>query len=79
MEDDKIKIKFPLSKFLGVLKRNKSVTLRHSFATHLIGRGYDVSQVQVLLGDKSPETTMIYVHMTSPNKVNVKSPIESIY
>jgi integrase/recombinase XerD len=53
-------------------------TLRHSFATHLIENGYDVSQVQNLLGHKSPETTMIYVHMASPNMINVKSPIESI-
>lgn len=53
-------------------------TLRHSFATHLIENGYDVSQVQSLLGHKSPETTMIYVHMASPNMINVKSPIENI-
>ena len=59
-------------------KRVGPHTLRHSFATHLIQNGYDVSQVQSLLGHKSPETTMIYVHMASPNMINVKSPIESI-
>ncbi len=53
-------------------------TLRHSFATHLIENGYDVSQVQSLLGHKSPETTMIYVHMASPNMINVESPIENL-
>ena len=41
-------------------KRVGPHTLRHSFATLLIENGYDVSQVQSLLGHKSPETTMIY-------------------
>ncbi len=53
-------------------------TLRHSFATHLIENGYDVSNVQCLLGHKSPETTMVYVHMAYPNMINIKSPIDSL-
>lgn len=53
-------------------------TLRHSFATHLIENGYDVSAIQAILGHKSPETTMTYVHMASPSMINVKSPIESL-
>lgn len=59
-------------------KRVSCHTLRHSFATHLIENGYDVSQVQGLLGHKSPETTMVYVHMASPNMINIKSPIEAL-
>jgi len=59
-------------------KRVGPHTLRHSFATHLIENGYDVSQVQSLLGHKSPETTMIYVHMALPNMINIKSPIDNL-
>ena len=53
-------------------------TLRHSFATHLLENGCDVSSVQALLGHKSPETTFTYLHIASPNMINVKSPIDSL-
>lgn len=53
-------------------------TLRHSFAMHLIENGYDVTNVQALLGHKSPETTLIYTHIASPNLINTKSPLESL-
>jgi integrase/recombinase XerD len=62
----------------GIEERVSCHTLRHSFATHLIENGYDVSQVQSLLGHKSPETTMVYVHMASPNMINIKSPIDNL-
>lgn len=51
-------------------------TLRHSFATHLIENNYSVSDVQALLGHKSPETSMIYVH-SSGKMTNVKSPLDN--
>lgn len=53
-------------------------TLRHSFATHLIENGYSVSEVQSLLGHKSPETTFIYLHTASPNLIKVKSPLDEL-
>ena len=62
-------------------KLEKSIsphTLRHSFATHLIENGYSVSEVQAMLGHKSPETTFVYVHMASPTLIKVKSPIDSL-
>ena len=51
-------------------------TFRHSFATQLISNGYDVSQVQGILGHKSPETSMIYVHSASPKLISIKSPLD---
>ena len=53
-------------------------TLRHSFATHLIEDGYDVSSVQSLLGHNSSQTTMVYVHMASPKMISVRSPLDSL-
>ena len=51
-------------------------TLRHSFATHLIENDYSLTDVQASLGHKSPETSMIYVHMASPKIMGIKSPFE---
>jgi site-specific recombinase XerD len=62
-------------------KINKKVhchTLRHSFATHLIQNGASLNEVQAMLGHKSPETSMIYVHMASPSMINIKSPLDNL-
>jgi len=53
-------------------------TLRHSFATHLIENGYDISSIQSLLGHNSPNTTMIYLHISTNKMINVKSPLDSL-
>jgi site-specific recombinase XerD len=62
-------------------KINKNIschTLRHSFATHLIENGCSVSEVQALLGHKSPETTFVYVHTASPKLIKIKSPLDDL-
>ena len=53
-------------------------TFRHSFATHLIPNGYAVTEVQPLLGHNNINTTMIYLHMASPQIIKVESPIDSL-
>jgi site-specific recombinase XerD len=53
-------------------------TLRHSFATHLIQNGYAVTEVQPLMGHSKMETTMIYLHMASPNLLRIESPFDSL-
>jgi len=39
---------------------------------------YSVSEVQTLLGHKSPETTFIYLHASSSSMVRVKSPLDRL-
>lgn len=48
----------------GIEKKVTPHALRHSFATHLIDTGTDVTTVQALLGHKNLRTTSIYTHAT---------------
>src|SRR3989344_4962197 len=66
------------TKIAKIDKKISCHSLRHSFATHLIENGCSVSEVQALLGHKSPETTFLYLHAASPNMIKVKSPFDSL-
>ena len=50
--------------------------LRHSFATHLLESGTDVTSVQSLLGHSRPETTLGYSHTLKLKIIAIKSPLD---
>jgi integron integrase len=60
----------------GMVKRVSCHVFRHSFATHLLKQGHDVRTVQLLLGHKDANTTMIYLHVMEKGVAGVRSPLD---
>lgn len=59
----------------GIQKKASCHTLRHSFATALLGNGIDIRSIKDLLGHKSVKTTMIYLHVTEKTAKKIRSPL----
>ncbi len=64
------------AKAAGIAKHVTVHTLRHSFATHLVEKGYDIRTVQELLGHSDVRTTMVYTHVAKRNVLGVRSPLD---
>ena len=59
-------------------KRVSLHTLRHSFATHLLEQKVDIRVIQVLLGHKKLDTTVLYSQVAARTIREVKSPLEHL-
>ena len=60
----------------GIHKKAGCHTLRHSFATHLLQAGYNIREVQALLGHKDVKTTEIYTQVQSLSPNAIISPLD---
>lgn len=53
-------------------------SLRHSFATHLLEAGTDITYIKDLLGHTDIKTTSIYLHLGKLSVLKIKSPLDTL-
>ncbi|MFC0774669.1 tyrosine-type recombinase/integrase [Terrimonas alba] len=62
----------------GIIKPGSIHSLRHSFATHLIDKGTDVTMIQKLLGHNDIKTTLRYLHTSNKDLLKIISPLDDL-
>ena len=62
----------------GIMRPGSIHSLRHSFATHLVERGTDVTMLQKLLGHNDINTTMRYLHTSNKDLLKIISPLDDL-
>jgi integrase/recombinase XerD len=62
----------------GIIRAGSIHSLRHSFATHLVDRGTDISLIQKLLGHNSIKTTLRYLHTSNKDLLKIISPLDDL-
>ena len=60
----------------GITKAVTPHVLRHSFATHLLECGTDVTFVQALLGHGSLRATQVYTHLSTETLARTRCPLD---
>lgn len=60
------------------IKKKISVhSLRHSYATHLLEQGTDISLIQKILGHKDIKTTLLYTQISQSQLSKINNPFDS--
>ena len=68
-----------MAKYKAGVKKNGSLhMLRHSYATHLLETGTDISIIQKLLGHSDIKTTLRYTHIACKTISKVESPLDKL-
>ena len=62
----------------GLPNRGGIHCLRHSFATHLLEAGVEITVIKMLLGHSSLKTTSNYLHVSSERLAQIRSPLDFI-
>ena len=62
----------------GILKPGSIHALRHSFATHLLDKGTDVTIIIKMPGYNEIKTTLRYLHVTNKNMLKLMSPLDDL-
>ena len=62
----------------GIIKTVGIHALRHSYATHLLEYGTDISLIQKLLGHNDIKTTLVYTNVANKQISNIESPLDKI-
>jgi site-specific recombinase XerD len=62
----------------GITKPVHPHTLRHCFATHLLEAGADLRTIQILMGHRKLEHTLVYLHLSKKHLTAVANPLDTI-
>lgn len=62
----------------GLPNRGGIHCLRHSFATHLIEAGVEITVIKELLGHRDYKTTARYLHVSNERLAQIRSPLDLI-
>lgn len=63
---------------LGWERKLTCHSFRHAFGTHLYENGTDLLTIKHLMGHRSLNSTLIYIHLSSYNTHNVSSPFDQM-